>query len=194
MSSVGVNVAQHQDVLQSVKKSLGETTELTVANLLESFTQADLVELSNSIQQQQNKRQRKAGRRQRPHRKVVFCTSTPDNSTSATLNWKYGESLLDLAKSVSAQQVLEGLDHMEGPCGGQMACSTCHVYLDPKTHEALPPPVDEELDMLDLAFEPKPTSRLGCQVKLDAGLIESLEVAHEMIVTLPSGANNEREL
>lgn len=67
-------------------------------------------------------------------------------------------------------------------CGGEVACSTCHVILDEKTYSSLPKPSEEEegkyqlgllchiqnytLDMLDLAIGLSETSRLGCQVKV----------------------------
>ncbi|KAK2197155.1 bifunctional 2Fe-2S ferredoxin-type iron-sulfur binding domain/Adrenodoxin/2Fe-2S ferredoxin-like superfamily/Beta-grasp domain superfamily [Babesia duncani] len=56
---------------------------------------------------------------------------------------------------------------LEGACDGCMACSTCHVIFDEAVFETLPEPEDEELDMLDLAPALTPTSRLGCQIKLD---------------------------
>lgn len=39
-----------------------------------------------------------------------------------------------------------------GACEGSLACSTCHVILEPKYYEKLPEPQIEEEDMLDLAF------------------------------------------
>ena len=39
----------------------------------------------------------------------------------------------------------------QGACGGAIACSTCHVIVDPQFYQLLPPPSEEELDMLDLA-------------------------------------------
>lgn len=57
---------------------------------------------------------------------------------------------------------------LEGACDGCMACSTCHVILDEDIYEALPEPEEEELDMLDLAPCLTNTSRLGCQIKLNA--------------------------
>jgi ferredoxin len=39
-----------------------------------------------------------------------------------------------------------------GACEGTLACSTCHVVLPKNVYDSLSPPVDEELDMLDLAF------------------------------------------
>ena len=41
---------------------------------------------------------------------------------------------------------------MTGACERSIACSTCHVILDPEVYDKLPEPEDEENDMLDLAF------------------------------------------
>ncbi|XP_038987462.1 adrenodoxin-like protein 2, mitochondrial [Phoenix dactylifera] len=54
---------------------------------------------------------------------------------------------------------------LEGACEGSLACSTCHVIvMDMEYYNKLEDPVDEENDMLDLAFGLTETSRLGCQV------------------------------
>ncbi len=53
---------------------------------------------------------------------------------------------------------------IEGACEGCMACSTCHVIVDPAHYDKLPEPEEEEIDMLDLAFGLTKTSRLGCQL------------------------------
>ena len=55
---------------------------------------------------------------------------------------------------------------LEGACDGSLACSTCHVILEQNHYDALPPPDEEEEDMLDLAFGLTDTSRLGCQIKV----------------------------
>lgn len=55
-----------------------------------------------------------------------------------------GKSLLEIAHA-------NHID-LEGACEGSLACSTCHVYLDQKTFDALEEPCDDENDMLDLAF------------------------------------------
>ena len=57
-----------------------------------------------------------------------------------------------------------------GACDGSLACSTCHVILEQSHYDALPPPEEEEEDMLDLAFGLTDTSRLGCQIKIDASM------------------------
>ncbi len=53
---------------------------------------------------------------------------------------------------------------IEGACEGSLACSTCHVIVDPVWFDKLPEPSEDEEDMLDLAFGLQATSRLGCQL------------------------------
>ncbi|HEX2525882.1 MAG TPA: 2Fe-2S iron-sulfur cluster-binding protein [Geminicoccus sp.] len=73
-----------------------------------------------------------------------------------------GTTLLDASRDASVD--------LEGACGGNMACATCHLHVDEGWFDKLPPPSAEEEDMLDLATDWRPTSRLGCQVKLNDGL------------------------
>src|SRR5207248_10511769 len=51
-----------------------------------------------------------------------------------------------------------------GACDGSLACSTCHVIVDPEWYELLQDATEDEEDMLDLAFGLTATSRLGCQI------------------------------
>src|SRR5450631_3759773 len=53
---------------------------------------------------------------------------------------------------------------IEGACEGSLACSTCHVVVDPEWYELLKEASEDEEDMLDLAFGLTATSRLGCQI------------------------------
>lgn len=55
---------------------------------------------------------------------------------------------------------------LEGTCEGQMACSTCHVIVAEEWFDRLPPASEEEEDILDLAADVHPTSRLSCQIVL----------------------------
>src|SRR5690606_41547897 len=52
---------------------------------------------------------------------------------------------------------------LEGACEGSLACSTCHVVIDPEWYDTLAEATEDEEDMLDLAFGLTRTSRLGCQ-------------------------------
>jgi ferredoxin len=94
-------------------------------------------------------------------------------------------------------------EYLECACSGIMACSTCHVVIHPdwyddtatenETESSRPnrsddpkkigPPSEAELDMIDLAYEPQLTSRLGCQIKVTKEL-------DGLVVLLPSGSNN----
>ena len=71
-----------------------------------------------------------------------------------------GESLYDLAFRGT-----EMSNYIECACAGKMLCSTCHVYVLDKPN-GMPEASEEEKDLIDLAFEPRPESRLGCQIKL----------------------------
>ena len=68
-----------------------------------------------------------------------------------------------LGLSVMEIAHLHGVD-LEGACEGSLACSTCHVIVDPDDLERLNEPSEDEEDMLDLAFGLTETSRLGCQI------------------------------
>ncbi len=69
-----------------------------------------------------------------------------------------GSTILDIARTADLP--------LEGTCGGQMACATCHVVVDAAWAKRLPRPSPEESEMIALAVRPQPRSRLGCQVRL----------------------------
>jgi 2Fe-2S ferredoxin len=59
---------------------------------------------------------------------------------------------------------------IEAACGGCCACATCHVYADQAWWDKLPEQEEDEQDMLDLAVEVRPNSRLSCQIEFDDSL------------------------
>lgn len=59
---------------------------------------------------------------------------------------------------------------IEGACEGAMACSTCHVIVEPDWFDRLDAASEDEEDMLDLAFGLTRTSRLGCQIIISPDL------------------------
>ncbi|KAK6316984.1 hypothetical protein J4Q44_G00123840 [Coregonus suidteri] len=69
-----------------------------------------------------------------------------------------GQTLLDVV--VNKNLDMSGF----GACEGTLACSTCHLIFDKTFYEKMETMVDEEMDMLDLAYGLTKTSRLGCQV------------------------------
>ena len=56
------------------------------------------------------------------------------------------------------------IDGIVALCGGSCACATCHVYVEPEWFDKLPPREEIEEGMLESAWEPKPNSRLSCQI------------------------------
>lgn len=73
-----------------------------------------------------------------------------------------GKTVLDVA--------LDNNVDIEGACGGELACSTCHVIVEQKLYGKLVPKKVEEEDMLDLAQGLCETSRLCCQLKVTPDL------------------------
>ena len=90
-----------------------------------------------------------------------------DGSRHIDVEGAPGTRLLELAQANGQP--------LEGTCEGAMACSTCHVVVAAADFARLPRPSDDEEDMLDFAWGVTRTSRLACQIWLDAGL-ETLEV------------------
>jgi 2Fe-2S ferredoxin len=86
-----------------------------------------------------------------------------------------GLSVLEIAHK-------HGVD-IEGACEGSLACSTCHVIVDPGWFRKLARPTEDEEDMLDLAFGLEKTSRLGCQIVMTNEL-------DGLVVRLPAGTRN----
>ncbi|MEM7198054.1 MAG: 2Fe-2S iron-sulfur cluster-binding protein [Pseudomonadota bacterium] len=74
-----------------------------------------------------------------------------------------------LGLSVMEVAVKNGVD-IEAACEGSLACATCHLVASPETYEKLPPPSEDEEDMLDFAFGLTRTSRLSCQIRVSEAL------------------------
>lgn len=66
-------------------------------------------------------------------------------------------------------------------CGGVCACSTCHVWVH-AGFDSLSEPDDRELDILDRAFDVRPTSRLGCQARIGSADV-TFEIVPESLQT-----------
>jgi ferredoxin, 2Fe-2S len=91
--------------------------------------------------------------------------------------------------------ILEAATKLHAPegsaCGGVCACSTCHVYVT-KGAELLTEMQDEENDILDKAFDVRPTSRLGCQSKLLADGEVEVEITRESLEAFENEHPDER--
>lgn len=85
------------------------------------------------------------------------------------------------AGAIFAVQVEAGCSVMQGAtenliegivaeCGGCCSCATCHCYVDEAWLGRLEVPSDVEKDMLECAIDPKPNSRLSCQITVTDAL------------------------
>ena len=68
---------------------------------------------------------------------------------------------------------------IEGTCGGSISCCTCHVVIEKDWFSKVGPANPDEEDMLDLAVDLQPTSRLGCQIEITPEL-------NGLIVNIPN--------
>src|ERR1700756_998638 len=104
--------------------------------------------------------------------KMVFIER---DGTSREVDAPLGASVLDVARR-------HDID-IEGACEGSLACSTCHVIVEPEWYDLLNEASEDEEDMLDLAFNLTKTSRLGCQMSI-------AEQLDGLTVRLPEAARN----
>lgn len=74
-----------------------------------------------------------------------------------------GDSIMEIATS----SAIPGID---GDCGGEAACGTCHVIVDDAWISTTGRRSDQESQMLEMSPECAPNSRLACQIKASAGL------------------------
>ena len=78
----------------------------------------------------------------------------------------------EIAKTIEVENgltVMEGaiqndIPGIDADCGGSMACATCHVYVEEKWLNKLPKAEEAEVDMIDMAYEPKKNSRLKLSI------------------------------
>ena len=112
--------------------------------------------------------------------KTVRLTFLPENRTvefefDSLPYWDHGkpQSILDIALNFRIP--------LEHACGGNCACTTCHVWVK-KGAELLSPMDDDEADRLDLAADLQLDSRLGCQAQIAA--------PGEIVVEIPAWNRN----
>lgn len=105
--------------------------------------------------------------------RIIFLSA--DGERRSEVEAAPGQRLLEVAQADGQP--------LEGTCEGQMACSTCHVVIDPADFPKLPRASEMEEDLLDLASHVTRTSRLACQVHLTDAL-------DRLTVRMPAAARN----
>jgi 2Fe-2S ferredoxin len=92
--------------------------------------------------------------------KVTFITFT---AGAYTVEVPVGTTLMRAA----TDNRVPGID---GDCGGNCACATCHIYVDPNWSDRVGARTATEEDMLNIVAEPRGNSRLACQIILTDAL------------------------
>lgn len=85
------------------------------------------------------------------------------DGSSQTVDAEVGSTVMENA----IRNLVPGI---EAECGGACACATCHVYVDEAWYGKVGAPEPMEEDMLDFAYDVRPTSRLSCQIKVTPAL------------------------
>jgi len=92
---------------------------------------------------------------------IVFRNS---DGSRVTVDATDGESAMMVARN-------HDIDGVLGECGGNAACATCHVYVDPAYLAFIPPAEPFEEQMLEAtASERRENSRLSCQIIMSGDL------------------------
>ena len=89
--------------------------------------------------------------------KVIFRPL--DGTAETIIEAVADQSLMNAAK-------VAGIAGIEAICGGSMACGTCHVYVLEEWFERLPSASDAEREVVAFGVDPRPTSRLSCQIQI----------------------------
>jgi ferredoxin, 2Fe-2S len=100
---------------------------------------------------------------------MARITYVEHNGTAHSVEVADGVSLMEGALG-------NGVPGIDGDCGGNAACATCHVYIDSAWGAKTGTISEMEEAMLDLADTRKANSRLACQIFASADL-EGLIVA-----------------
>ena len=99
------------------------------------------------------------------------------NGTAHTVETEAGLSVMLAA-------ITNNVPGIDADCGGECACATCHVYIEPEWQEKVTReaglPNAQEASMLSFAATTQDNSRLSCQINVTAAL-------DGLIVRMPEG-------
>lgn len=82
------------------------------------------------------------------------------------------EHTIDVCPGTSVMQaaVNGGIPGIDGDCGGECACGTCHVYVDPDWLKKTGGRTTAEDELLNFAATLQANSRLACQIQMSDAL------------------------
>lgn len=91
---------------------------------------------------------------------VIYIQS---DGTTHSVDAPLDRTLMQIALDNSVPGIL-------GDCGGSCSCATCHGYFEAPWSDKLPPVNESEQFMLEGVIDPRPGSRLCCQIKMQPEL------------------------
>ena len=94
---------------------------------------------------------------------MAQITFTDHDGGERTVEAREGQTVMEVA-------IANDVPGIEAECGGGCSCATCHVYVHDAWSEVVGGPTPMEEDMLDFAFDVRPSSRLSCQIKITPAL------------------------
>lgn len=90
---------------------------------------------------------------------MVKLTFIEPEGTRRELEAEPGTSLMEVA-------VLHSISGIIAECGGNCACGTCRVFVEPGQATSPPGPVEPEESMLEFLDEDAGSLRLSCQIQV----------------------------
>src|SRR5262249_37071347 len=96
-------------------------------------------------------------------RAMTKITYIESGGTARTVEAEVGSTVMETA-------IRNNVPGIEAECGGACACATCHVYVGDTWRGKTGDPSPMEEDMMDLAVDVRPSSRLSCQIKVTEDL------------------------
>ena len=89
-----------------------------------------------------------------------------DTGEKETIKVPPNTSLMEATRFYSQNKYVSGI---EGDCGGNCSCATCHIHVPDNWQEMLGPASDKTAELSLLEYEPnfdEKASRLACQIVL----------------------------
>lgn len=102
---------------------------------------------------------------------MVKITFIQHNGQEHVIEAKPGQSVMEAAKSNDVPGIL-------ADCGGQCACCTCHVVVEPSCMDKVGGPNEVEESLMQVSIDMAETSRLSCQIQVS-------ETTEGLIVRIP---------
>jgi 2Fe-2S ferredoxin len=93
---------------------------------------------------------------------MIDVTVITRDGTAQSISAAPGLSLMEAIRK-------SGIDELVALCGGQCSCATCHVFVEQGPEELSGPASEDEDDLLESAESRAPSSRLSCQIRIEAG-------------------------